>query len=173
MVVATYLTIWMALALFVLAEVGRAKGDRPLRGTGTLRCLSPFSRRARALSGAGLVLALVHTLLAFDVFHGWSHADAVLSTAQQTQRVFGVRFGAGVYVNYLFFAVWLVDAVLWRPALPASRGLWVIRAFYLLIIFNGAVVFAAGWRRVLGLLLVGVLLLAWLPRESFARRAAQ
>ena len=146
MVAATYLTIWVALTLFVLGEVGRSKGAR---------------HWARALSAAGLVLALVHTVLAFDVFHQWSHTDAVLSTAQQTQEVFGIRFGAGVYVNYLFFAVWLLDLVLWRPVGAPSRGVWILRAFYLLIIFNGAVVFASGWRRLAGMVLVAVLVGVW------------
>lgn len=154
MVVATYLTIWMALVLFVLAEVGRAKGYG----------------RARAVSAAGLVLALAHTLLAFVVFHGWSHADAVMTTARQTADVFGVPVGAGVYVNYLFFAIWFVDVMLWRPVVPASRDLWVVRAFYLLIIFNGAVVFAAGWRRLLGLLVVAGMVGAWTSGVSFGSR---
>jgi hypothetical protein len=143
---ATYLTIWWALALFVLGELGRSSGGK---------------RWARMVSAAGLALALIHTALAFGVFHGWSHADAIRSTAQQTQEVFGVRFGAGVFVNYLFFAVWLLDVLIWRPVSPASPGIWVVRGFYLLIIFNGAVVFAAGWRRVLGAVLVGGLLIVW------------
>jgi hypothetical protein len=119
------------------------------------------------------VLAVVHTLLAFDVFHQWSHADAVLSTAQQTEEVFGARVGAGLYVNYLFFAVWLLDIALWRTATPAPALLWLVRVFYLVIIFNGAVVFAAGGRRALGAALVGVLLWAWIPGHWFARRVTQ
>jgi hypothetical protein len=146
MVAATYLTIWTALALFVLGEVGRSRG---------------VGGWARAMSATGLVLALVHTVLAFDVFHQWSHADAVLSTAQQTQDVFGLRVGAGVYVNYLFFTVWLLDIVLWRPVGAPSLGVWVLRAFYLLIIFNGAVVFASGWRRAAGIVIVAALIAAW------------
>jgi hypothetical protein len=163
MAAATYLTIWTALALFVLGEIGRSQRHR----------FPELARWARMLSAGGLLLAFVHTLLAFDVFHQWSHADAVRNTAQQTEDVFGMSVGAGVYVNYLFFAVWLLDVVLWRPVTHGTVSLWVIRAFYLLIIFNGAVVFAAGWRRWLGLVLVGVLALAWLPRTSFAPRAAQ
>lgn len=153
MVAATYLTIWVALTLFVVGEAGRVSD-------GVLR------RWARVVSATGLALAMVHTLLAFDVFHQWRHADAVLSTAQQTQAVFGVRFGAGVYVNYLFFAVWLLDVMLWRPVTPPSAGRWMLRAFYLLIIFNGAVVFATGWRRLLGVALCIGLVAAWLSVRS-------
>ena len=151
MAAATYLTIWTALTLFVLGEVGRWRRDR----------FPGLARGARTLSAGGLLLALVHTLLAFDVFHQWSHADAVLKTAQQTQDVFGVAVGAGVYVNYVFFTVWFVDVLLWRTVNTASARLWLIRAFYLLIIVNGAVVFATGWRRVFGAVLVLILTLAW------------
>jgi hypothetical protein len=157
MVAATYLTIWVALTLFAVAEMARA-GRRSW---------------ARTTSAAGLALALVHTVLAFDVFHEWSHADAVLKTAQQTQGVFGVAVGAGVYVNYLFFAVWLVDVLLWRPVARPAVSLWFMRAFYLVIILNGAVVFAAGWRRAVGAAVVAALLLAWTRAELFARRPAR
>lgn len=160
MVAATYLTIWAALTLFVLAEAGRGRG------------VSPFlRRRARTLSAAGFALAITHTLLAFDVFHRWSHADAVQQTAQQTADVFGIRFGAGVYVNYVFFLVWLADVILWTPARPATYNTWLIRAFYLLIIFNGAIVFASGWRRIAGAILVAALCLAWKPMPRSAPAA--
>jgi hypothetical protein len=85
--------------------------------------------------------------------------------------VFGVGVGWGVYVNYLFFAVWLADAWSWRVARPASRPrvlTWSLRAFYLLIILNGAVIFAAPARRGLGLLIVGLLIWAWTRRRPDA-----
>ena len=159
MTAATYLTIWAALALFVLGEVGRSQGDR----------FPTLARWGRTMSAAGLLLALVHTGLAFDVFHHWSHEDAVLKTAQQTRDVFGLAVGAGVYVNYVFFAVWLLDVLFWRPVDKASLGLWLIRAFYMLIIFNGAVVFAAGWRRALGATLVLALAAAWGSPAAFRK----
>jgi hypothetical protein len=145
MLAATYVTIWTALVLFALGELGRAAA-RPW---------------ARAVSAAGLALAIIHTLLAFDVFHAWSHTHAVESTARQTAAVFGVRAGAGVYVNYLFFGVWLLDLFMWQRASAARMTTWVIRAFYLLIVVNGAVVFAAGWRRVVGVCVVAAVLYAW------------
>ncbi len=55
---ALYLTIWLALALFVAGETGRAlsRGSRP----------PGWAWRAFTL---GLVLALVHTVIAFHVVH--------------------------------------------------------------------------------------------------------
>ena len=115
----------------------------------------------------GLVLALVHTLIAFAVVYQWSHAGAVLSTAIQTESVYGVPFTGAIYVNYLFFAVWLADAWWWRTSprdyVRPAAAVWTLRAFYMVIIFNAAVVFASGLRRVLGLLLVSWLARAWGP----------
>jgi hypothetical protein len=149
---AVYLTIWIALALFTVGEVVRAR--RP-RGLGV-----PWYA-----SALGLTMSIVHTLLAFEVVHGWSHDDAVLNTAMQTERVFSAAVGWGVYVNYLFFAVWLVDLAWWRRdggIEPRSRAVVIgLQAFYLVIILNAAVVFAVGARRALGAVLVLILALAW------------
>ena len=144
---ALYLTIWVALTMFVAGETGRT-----------------LSRDSRPPAWAwwafsiGLVLALVHTGLAFEQVHHWVHADAVNATARQTAAVFGVAVGWGVYVNYVFYAVWLIDAAWWRRSPELSRRpaavTWSLRAFYLLIILNAAVIFAAGPRRILGMLLV-------------------
>ena len=149
---ALYLTIWLALWLFAAGELGRARIPA--------RIGWPWHA-----SAAGLAFAIVHTILSFDLVHGWNHDDAVRSTAVQTEAVFGVPFGAGVYVNYVFFAVWLLDLAWWRRAggvHQRSRGLTLaLQAFYLLIIANAAVVFALGWRRLLGATLVLILLAAW------------
>ncbi len=152
-----YLTIWVALAFFVAGEAGRS-----LAGRG-----SP-PRWAWWIFSAGAVLAIVHTLLAFAVVHDWVHDDAVRNTALQTQAVYGLAIGWGVYVNYLFLAVWLADAWCWRShSITGSTSRyrasirWTLRAFYALIIVNAAVVFAAGPRRLLGILVVGGLAAIW------------
>jgi hypothetical protein len=149
---AVYLTIWLALCLFTAGEVGRA---RSARGLGW-----PWHA-----SATGLALSIVHTLLAFDVVHGWSHEDAVLNTAIQTERVFGAAVGWGVYVNYLFFLVWLLDLVRWRQdggiERRSSGALFALHTFYLVIILNAAVIFAEGSRRLGGCALVMLLAGAW------------
>ena len=159
---ALYATIWLALGLFAAGETGRA-----------------LTRRGMAPPGwawwafvAGLLLALVHTAISFHVVHDWVHADAVRSTALQTAAMYGVAVGWGVYVNYLFFAVWLADAWWWRAApvgyVRPSAAVWSLRIFYLIVLFNAAVVFAAGWRRLLGLVLVSWLARVWSPTLSRA-----
>ena len=152
---ALYVTIWLALLLFAVGETGRTAGragPRPPEWAWWTFTL-------------GLVLALVHTVLAFATVHHWVHADAVAATAEQTRAVFRVGVGWGVYVNYFFFAAWLADLCWWRTAQDLSRRpaalTRALRAFYLLIIVNGAVVFAGGARRILGLVIVSWLVWLW------------
>jgi hypothetical protein len=154
---ALYGTIWLSLLLFTAGESGRSftrRGSDP----------PPW---AWWTFTAGLALAVIHTLLAFAVVHQWSHADAVRRTADQTASIYGVSFGAGVYVNYVFLAIWLADLWWWRAS---PRGyarpviaVWLLRAFYMVIVFNAAVVFAGGLRRIGGLLLVSWLARVWSP----------
>lgn len=152
---ALYATIWVALALFTAGEIGRTLRRRNARPPGW--ALAAFS--------AGLVLALVHTAISFDIVHAWSHDDAVLHTALQTEAVYGIAVGSGIYVNYVFFATWLADAIWWARAADGYERpravTWILRAFYFVMILNGAVIFAVGWRRLLGVAMVGALLIAW------------
>jgi hypothetical protein len=156
---ALYLTIWIALALFAAGESGRSlarPGSRP-------------PAWAWWAFTTGLVLAIVHTVVAFDLVHQWVHADALRATAAQTQAVLGVSAGWGLYVNYVFLAVWLGDAWYWRVAPDHVRPralVWSLRAFYAIVIFNGAVVFAAGLRRIAGVLLVSWLARVWTAHPS-------
>jgi hypothetical protein len=165
---ALYLTIWIALALFVAGETGRSFARRQ----------SPPPAWAWWAFTFGLVLAIVHTLLSFDIVHNWVHDDAVRATAMQTEAMFGVSVGWGVYVNYLFLGVWLADAWWWRASpsgyIRPAAITWSLRAFYMIILFNAAVIFAAGWRRLLGLALLSWLSRAWSagisPSPSSRRR---
>ena len=50
----------------------------------------------------------------------------MLETARQTAAVYGVAWGGGVYVNYLFVGVWLAELLWWRvdpAALSAAAAL--------------------------------------------------
>jgi hypothetical protein len=147
-----YLTIWIALALFAAGEVGRARLG--------------FTRGARSWAWwcwiAGILFCAVHFALALEVRYGWSHAEAVRATAAQTAAVYGLDWGGGFWLNYAFLTAWIADAVGWRRGAdwPAAV-VWTLRAFYFVVILNAAVIFAAGWRPMLGLLIVGALVIAW------------
>lgn len=151
---ALYLTIWVALTLFVAGETGRSAAPPPRPPVWAWWAFT-----------LGLLLALVHTILAFALVHNWVHADAVTATARQTQALFGIAVGWGVYVNYVFYGVWLADAAWWRALPDLSRrpaaATWALRVFYLVIILNAAVIFAAGPRRMIGVLMVGLLAWVW------------
>lgn len=116
-------------------------------------------------------LCTVHVVLAFAGPHGWSHAAAVRETARQTAAVYGVNWGGGIYVNYVFVAAWWIEGLWWRAAperyfhrSPAIT--WTLRAFYLLIVFNALVVFAAAARRPLGATLTAALVWLWRPKPA-------
>ena len=101
--------IWLSLGAWGLAEWWRARDPGAAMG----------QARARTAWTLGAGFAVVHVLAAFHVHHGWSHASAVVETARQTEAAFGVRFGAGVYANYAFLAVWIAD---WPSGASARRS---------------------------------------------------
>jgi hypothetical protein len=96
------------------------------------------------------------------VGHNWSHRTAF----DHTERVSG--FGPGIFVNYLFVAVWVTD-VIWAWADLNSylnRPAWVnwcVIGFMGFVVFNAAVVFGSGSQRWASLtfLLIPWLLLWW------------
>ena len=121
----------------------------------------------------GAILALCHSLGALIAFHHSSQAEALESTAQQTAELLGFRFGAGLYVNYAFVAIWLFDAIL-RIAIPTKYEQFpkmygrLVYAFLIFIAINGAIVFKSGTVRSVGIasLLILLLLVASKYRRS-------
>jgi hypothetical protein len=94
----------------------------------------------------GAAMFVVHLAVAFHFAHRWSHANAF----RHVQESAG--WGPGVFVSYLFSAVWVADAV-WlvvSPANYAARPRWVgwaVHGFLAFVTFNGTVVYVAGWIR--------------------------
>jgi hypothetical protein len=167
--VALYATIWIALALFVAAEAGRRRlsdRDRP----------AAWARPALIL---GALLMTTHVLIALASRYGWDHDAAVRETARQAATVYGFEWRGNIYVSYAFVVLWFVE--IWRWPVPADRDAaptttigWALRGFFVLIIFNGAVVFATTvWSRALGSLLVAILVWAWWPMETPSLEAAR
>jgi hypothetical protein len=126
-------------------------------------------RRSRALFVAGGVALLAHSAVAFHVRYGWSQQAALLDTREQTRAVTGLAFGGGLIVNYLFLLLWLAEIVWWwrSPAGYLARPPLLdraIRAFFLFMFLNGAVVFASGPVRALGVAAVLAVAWAWYRR---------
>lgn len=111
----------------------------------------------------GAAFATFHTMTALHAFHGGSLIEAIESTARRTEEMFGMRVGSGIYVNYAFVAVWWLDA-LWRWRFRSShyRPLEIAVDWFLIAIsFFGAVVFAIGPIRYLGIGAIIVWILAY------------
>jgi hypothetical protein len=127
---------------------------------------------ARAFYTWGCAMCLLHIVVAFHVAYGWSHAAAV----EHVKQLSG--FGDGIYVNYLFVAVWLADVCWIWVSLDGYRNRprwvsWVIHGFMGFIIFNAAVVFNRPFgRAVFALFFAAMLYYMWRPRDGpLAERA--
>lgn len=143
-----FATIWLALVFFVIAEAGKgalADQGRPAAWAGPAWILSS-------------ILIVIHTLLAFETRYNWDHETAVRETALQGAALYGLAWRGSIYVNYVFIALWVTLAWRWRN--------WVWRVFVLVMIVNGAIVFARPMARPWGILLVAALLWAWLARRG-------
>jgi hypothetical protein len=164
---ALYWTIWIALALFAAGEAGK-------RGWATG---GATARWAWPASATGVTIAIAHVIIAMGARHGWSHDAALAATARQTRAVYGVDWGGGLFVNYAFVSVWIVELWLWRraPAGHVSRPdavTWLVRGFFFVVIVNAAIVFAGGLRRIAGAIIVLSLVVSWWPRGRTKERGA-
>jgi hypothetical protein len=151
----------------IVATVAWAAGEALMRRS------RGSDRLARAIWTVGSALALIHVVLAFHLVYAWNHEAAVAATVQQATDRFGSGWRGGIYVNYVFLALWLADVCWWwlAPASHASRSLRLEMArfaFFAFMFVNGAVVFAAGIGRVVGIASMSLVLLASLGRRSRA-----
>ncbi len=147
--------IWLAVAAYFLALADLAAPSR--------------WRLARRLWTLACVLSLAHIALALHFYHGWSHAAALADTARQTREVVGFDWRGGIYFNYLFAALWIVDAAWWwlAPASRAARPRWVsfaIHGYLAFIVINATIVFEDGVLRWLAVA-ASVIVLAILMRS--------
>jgi len=147
----------------ILATIAWALGEAWMRRSARL------DRRARAMWTIGVVLALIHVVLAFQFVYAWNHETAVAATAQQAADRFGWGWRGGIYVNYVFLTVWVADVYWWwmAPSSHASRSRRFEAARLAVFTFmfvNGAVVFASGIGRMVGVASVAVALVAAVAR---------
>ena len=147
----TRLTVWLALCGYAL-------------GAAMLLLAQPA--RARWAWTFGCAFFLAHVAFAFHFFHGWSHAAAVRETARQTAELTGVRWGGGIFLNYLFAAAWLGDVLWWWLApenfarrSPRITAVW--QGFFFFMVFNGTIVFGKGPVRWLGAVICAGLAALW------------
>jgi len=123
---------------------------------------------------SGVICSLYHSIGALLAFHEGSHDAAFKSTAKQTEDMLGFSFGIGLYVNYLFVSVWLLDALFrfLKPEAYHKMGAyfhWTVYSFLSFIAINGTVVFKDGWIRWLTLAAITGLVAMWLVRPTPAK----
>jgi hypothetical protein len=123
-------------------------------------------RAARMLWTAGALLAGAHAVAALQIVYGWDQQAAIAATARQTAALTGLDWGGGLYVNYAFITLWLTDAALWwrSPARYVNRTRLhrsSLRAIFLFMFINGAIVFANGPGRAVGAIAVVTVIAAW------------
>ena len=163
---ATRWTVRVAMVLFVASLASRRRWPIWSRLTWT----------------AGCIAYLLHVAAAFHYYHHWSHAEAYAFTAQQTWEVVGLDWGGGLYVNYVFTAVWLGDVLWWwsrgwrdphpRPFSQGERGVkWLVHGFMGFVAFNATVVFATGFSRWFGIGACAVLAVVMLLPKKEGRHA--
>ena len=157
----TRATVWLAIA-------GYAVGSGLMLG---LRGRDTWVFGARWAWTLGCILFLGHVGYAFAYFHHWSHSAAYEETASQTHDLTGLRWGGGLYLNYVFAAAWAMDSLWWwlDPAGFARRSARVTAAwhfFFFFMVFNGTVIFGRGPVRWFGALICGSLAVLWLLRKK-------
>jgi hypothetical protein len=130
--------------------------------------IARWNRRVWTL---GCLALWLHVAAAFHFIHDWSHAAAVRQTAEQTKQLTGFAFGGGVYFNYVFAAVWLLDVVLcwrrgWNDPANAPARFWTIHAVFAFMMVNATVVFGPAYWRSVGIAFAGLFAAVWACRRS-------
>jgi hypothetical protein len=148
-------TIWLALGSSVLGAAGDRLGRRS----------APWQSAARLAWTAGCAAYLGHVISAFNFYHGWSHTAAYRETARRTAEIFGVNWGGGLFVNYLFTAAWVAGVIWrWKPESYQRRprffeALW--RSLFLMMVFSASVVFETGLARWVGIIFSSTFAFLW------------
>jgi hypothetical protein len=161
----TRVTVWLALCAYAIGAGALllARGR-----TGWRAC-------ARVVWTFGCVLFLAHVASAFTYYHHWSHAAAYRETAERTGAMTGVRWGGGIYLNYIFALAWVADVCWWWFApesfaarSPRLNATW--QGFFFFMVFNGTVVFGNGSVRWLGVVICGGLAVIWWRKRRMTKR---
>ena len=163
----TRTAVWLALIAYAI-------------GAGMMLCARgrvPWLAKARRVWSVGCVFFLAHVACAFAFYHGWSHAAAYRETARQTAEMTGIRWGGGLFFNYLFAVAWLGDVLWWwlAPGSFARRPRWLTRiwhGFFFFMVLNGAIVFGTGPVRWFGAAICSILGALWWRSRSTANIAA-
>jgi len=99
---------------------------------------------------AAWLLCVIHVVCAFHFRHHWNHDTALQHTADMTERVVGLKWGGGLYINYIFLLCWGCSAI---PGLrgresSAESQRWLttgLHVFVAFMMFNATAIFGPLW----------------------------
>ena len=159
-------TVWVSIVGYAVGSVffalsSSARRSEHLEST-------QWDSAARIVWSVACASLIAHLISAFHFYHGWSHQAAYADTARQTQELFGLNWGGGLFINYALLLAWIVDiAWWWQSGLDSyCKRPWPLviawHGFLIFIIFNATVVFGGGMVRWLGLAICLLLALTWL-----------
>lgn len=120
----------------------------------------------RRLWAAAWLLVVIHVLLAFHFEHHWSFGAALRHTAEMTERVVGLDWAGGLYINFLFLLVWGLDiAGMIRHGRNGSCAAMRFAAAFMM--FNATVVFGpGGWIAIAAVYLLALFIVAGRIRRN-------
>jgi hypothetical protein len=155
-------TAWISLLAWCAAEWARAsRGEQ--------------AGAPRLAFTLGLLAMVVHSFFAFALRYHFSHEAALLDAARQIEQVTGRPSSPrGFYANHAFMAWWTLEAAAWwrDPAGYAGRAralVWASRLVFVFMFANGAIVFARGPVRGLGVLALLAVIAAWAAQARWRR----
>ena len=163
----TRATIWVSIAGYAIGSAIFALSDSPESRAHPSQGRVGLDAATRVVWTIACASLIAHVISAFQFYHGWSHSAAYEDTARQTQEVFGLNWGGGVFINYALLIAWMLDIGWWWhsgvdsyrkrpwPFLVAWHG------FLVFIIFNATVVFGDGIVRWIGAGICLMLIFAW------------
>ena len=137
---ATTVTAWLCVALYLIAVVSRSRWSLSGRARRVVR------GRGRILWSAACLMLAVHIATAFHFEHGWSHTAALRHTAEKTRATVGLNWGGGLYFNWLLLTLWSCDAALswserWARWPGTRRFHWLVELYCGFMMLNAAIVF--------------------------------
>ncbi|MEZ6091432.1 MAG: hypothetical protein R3C05_26125 [Pirellulaceae bacterium] len=78
---------------------------------------------SNAWYSTSVLLMFVHVGVAYAIAHRWSHRAAMEHAAIETRETLGFEFAPGLYVNFVFLLVFLIDTIWrWRVKNPRLRN---------------------------------------------------
>ncbi len=99
---------------------------------------------------ASWLLCVIHVICAFHFRHQWNHDKAIQHTADMTERVVGLNWGGGLYINYVFLLCWGCSAIsgLLRRESNLTATHWLtlsLHVFVAFMMFNATAIFGPVW----------------------------